>query len=315
LVEELPGRQWAVRPDGCTAEQAVDAVDLSRIPEPAPPPAREPLVAASPLTVRQREARARKAGEATKAAAAKRRRESERQPPPAAPIVAPRHAGDYGRLGGLASAQRRRERATEAGPPAGKNPDAVALGKLGGKKGGAARAAKLSPEERSRSAAVAARARWAKTTGAAPLDGVRHGTRHAYMNRGCRCALCRQANTDYSRERYQQQRRAAAAAEPPRPPAPLPKPSPEPVERPRAKGCSAPDTSADCPLHGPPPFVVSVTRVRAVYGGPAGDVVGHWHSFRGWFAKVRFEGRRGVRVVAAQGLAELAVEQTPAEVS
>ena len=32
-----------------------------------------------------------------------------------------------------------------------KNPAAVALGRLGGKKGGAARAAKLSPKKRSRS--------------------------------------------------------------------------------------------------------------------------------------------------------------------
>jgi hypothetical protein len=41
-----------------------------------------------------------------------------------------------------------------------KNPHAVALGKLGGKKGGKARAAKLSPERRSEIARLAARARW-----------------------------------------------------------------------------------------------------------------------------------------------------------
>lgn len=41
-----------------------------------------------------------------------------------------------------------------------KNPHAVALGKLGGKKGGKARAAKLSPERRSEIAQQAARARW-----------------------------------------------------------------------------------------------------------------------------------------------------------
>jgi hypothetical protein len=41
-----------------------------------------------------------------------------------------------------------------------KNPAAVALGRLGGKKGGAARAAKLSPEQRSEIARIAARARW-----------------------------------------------------------------------------------------------------------------------------------------------------------
>jgi hypothetical protein len=43
-----------------------------------------------------------------------------------------------------------------------KNPAAVALGKLGGKKGGHARAAKLSAEERKAIAQRAAKARWAK---------------------------------------------------------------------------------------------------------------------------------------------------------
>ena len=43
-----------------------------------------------------------------------------------------------------------------------KNPHAVALGRLGGKKGGRARAAKLTPEERSEIAKKAAQARWAK---------------------------------------------------------------------------------------------------------------------------------------------------------
>jgi hypothetical protein len=41
-----------------------------------------------------------------------------------------------------------------------KNPAAVALGKLGGKKGGAARAKKLTPEQRRAIAQKAARARW-----------------------------------------------------------------------------------------------------------------------------------------------------------
>ena len=41
-----------------------------------------------------------------------------------------------------------------------KNPAAVALGRLGGKKGGKARAAKLSAEERSAIARKAAQARW-----------------------------------------------------------------------------------------------------------------------------------------------------------
>jgi hypothetical protein len=43
----------------------------------------------------------------------------------------------------------------------GKNPAAVALGKLGGKKGGLARAAKLSAKKRSEIARKAAKARWA----------------------------------------------------------------------------------------------------------------------------------------------------------
>lgn len=60
----------------------------------------------------------------------------------------------------------------KAGPPVhpavpapmvvGKNPAAVALGKLGGAKGGKARAAALSPKKRSAIAKKAARARWAK---------------------------------------------------------------------------------------------------------------------------------------------------------
>jgi hypothetical protein len=41
-----------------------------------------------------------------------------------------------------------------------KNPAAVELGRLGGSKGGKARAAKLSPEQRSEAARKAARARW-----------------------------------------------------------------------------------------------------------------------------------------------------------
>lgn len=43
-----------------------------------------------------------------------------------------------------------------------KNPAAVALGKLGGAKGGKARAEKLTPEQRSEIARKAAKARWAK---------------------------------------------------------------------------------------------------------------------------------------------------------
>ena len=43
-----------------------------------------------------------------------------------------------------------------------RDPAAVALGRKGGKKGGPARAAKLTPEQRSESARRAVQARWAK---------------------------------------------------------------------------------------------------------------------------------------------------------
>ena len=45
-------------------------------------------------------------------------------------------------------------------PDEGKDPAAVALGRKGGLKGGKARAAKLTPEQRSESARKAAAARW-----------------------------------------------------------------------------------------------------------------------------------------------------------
>jgi len=44
-----------------------------------------------------------------------------------------------------------------------KNPHAQALGRLGGKKGGRARAAKLSAKRRQEIARIAARARWKKS--------------------------------------------------------------------------------------------------------------------------------------------------------
>lgn len=58
--------------------------------------------------------------------------------------------------------------------PRKKNPAAVALGRLGGKKGGKARAAKLSPKRRKEIAQLAAHARWSHPTasdisGPAPL--------------------------------------------------------------------------------------------------------------------------------------------------
>jgi hypothetical protein len=48
-------------------------------------------------------------------------------------------------------------------PPRKKNPAAVMLGKLGGMKGGKARAAKLTPTERKEIAQKAAKARWARS--------------------------------------------------------------------------------------------------------------------------------------------------------
>jgi hypothetical protein len=47
-----------------------------------------------------------------------------------------------------------------ADPDEGKDPAAVALGRKGGLKGGKARAAKLTPEQRSEAARRAAQARW-----------------------------------------------------------------------------------------------------------------------------------------------------------
>lgn len=50
-----------------------------------------------------------------------------------------------------------------ADPDSGKNPNAVALGRLGGAKGGKARAAKLSARRRSQIAKKAARKRWSQS--------------------------------------------------------------------------------------------------------------------------------------------------------
>ncbi len=52
--------------------------------------------------------------------------------------------------------------AEDTDPNAGKNPAAVALGKLGGVKGGAARAKSLTKKRRSEIAKKAAAARWGK---------------------------------------------------------------------------------------------------------------------------------------------------------
>lgn len=50
----------------------------------------------------------------------------------------------------------------EATSESNKNPHAVALGRLGGKKGGPARAKKLTPDQRREIARKAAKARWGK---------------------------------------------------------------------------------------------------------------------------------------------------------
>jgi hypothetical protein len=47
-------------------------------------------------------------------------------------------------------------------PDEGKDPAAVALGRKGGLKGGKARAANMTPEERSEASRKAAKARWSK---------------------------------------------------------------------------------------------------------------------------------------------------------
>jgi hypothetical protein len=52
--------------------------------------------------------------------------------------------------------------AAEQSPDVGKDPAAVALGRRGGLKGGRARAASLSAQQRSESARAAAQARWSK---------------------------------------------------------------------------------------------------------------------------------------------------------
>ncbi len=60
------------------------------------------------------------------------------------------------------------DEATGDGPPFdpddGKDPAAVALGRKGGLKGGKARAARMTPEERSEAARKAAKARWSTRT-------------------------------------------------------------------------------------------------------------------------------------------------------
>jgi hypothetical protein len=56
-----------------------------------------------------------------------------------------------------------------------KNPHAVALSKLGASKGGQARAAKLTEQQRRAIAKKAAQARWAKKAGAPPVPPAEKG--------------------------------------------------------------------------------------------------------------------------------------------
>ena len=57
---------------------------------------------------------------------------------------------------------KKKQPANDSAQPPAKNPDAQALGRLGGLKGGAARAKSLTPEQRSEIARKAVTARWAK---------------------------------------------------------------------------------------------------------------------------------------------------------
>jgi hypothetical protein len=75
-------------------------------------------------------------------------------------IKAPKHA-DVNQLAyAIVQAATNEEPETEEQPT--KNPAAVALGRLGGLKGGKARAANLSPERRKEIAQKAVQARWKK---------------------------------------------------------------------------------------------------------------------------------------------------------
>ena len=64
-----------------------------------------------------------------------------------------------------------------------KNPAAVALGRKGGKKGGPARAAKLTPEQRSESARKAVQARWSKAKRATPVLDTSKKALHLCLKR------------------------------------------------------------------------------------------------------------------------------------
>ena len=72
----------------------------------------------------------------------------------------PKRPRDANQLGKLIVDLATGDAQEESPPESGKNPHAVALGRLGGKKGGKARAAKLTPEKRIEIARKAAKARW-----------------------------------------------------------------------------------------------------------------------------------------------------------
>jgi len=74
----------------------------------------------------------------------------------------PKRPRDVNQLAKAIVDQATSEAATEPQTADGKNPAAVALGRLGGLKGGKARAAKLTKAQRSASAKKAAAARWGK---------------------------------------------------------------------------------------------------------------------------------------------------------
>ena len=67
---------------------------------------------------------------------------------------------DLNKLAAAITAEATGEKPEE--PPDNRNPHAVALGRLGGQKGGKARAKKLTPEQRREIARKAAETRWRK---------------------------------------------------------------------------------------------------------------------------------------------------------
>jgi hypothetical protein len=79
----------------------------------------------------------------------------------------PQHNGGMPKRSSKKPAEEQAPEQASAEPAAegGKNPAAVALGRLGGKKGGPARAKKLTKEQRAEIARKAAQARWTKKKG------------------------------------------------------------------------------------------------------------------------------------------------------